>query len=98
MYFAEWRIHRGLTQEQLAERVGSGKSAVSKLESGKNKFNLSTLEAWADALSCDPTDFFRSPPSGSETEEESLAEMLKKASPKERRAALAAVAAMLKAS
>lgn len=61
MYFAEWRDHRGLTQEQLAARVGTTKGAVSKLENGRSLFNQSSLEAWADALACEPGDFYHPP-------------------------------------
>lgn len=61
MFFAEWRKARGLSQEQLAARLGTTKSAVSKLETGATRFNQSSLEAWADALSCEPADFYHHP-------------------------------------
>jgi transcriptional regulator with XRE-family HTH domain len=62
-YFREWREFRGLTQEQLAELLGTGKSAVSKMERGENKYNQYSLEAWADALNCEPSDLISRPPS-----------------------------------
>ena len=55
-YFREWRDHRGLTQAQLAERMGTTKAAVSKMELGQNVYNQSSLEAWAEALQCEPSD------------------------------------------
>lgn len=62
-FFKEWREHRGLTQEQLAERLGTNKSGVSKIERGENRYNQSNLEAWADALQCEPSDLIsRLPP------------------------------------
>lgn len=61
MFFAEWREARGLTQEQLAARLDTTKGAVSKMENGHTLFNQSSLEAWADALSCEPGDFYHPP-------------------------------------
>lgn len=61
MFFAEWREARGLTQDQLAARIGATKGAVSKLENGHTLFNQSSLEAWADALGCEPGDFYHHP-------------------------------------
>jgi transcriptional regulator with XRE-family HTH domain len=97
MYFREWRLHRGLTGEQLAERLETGKGSISKLENGYTLFNQSNLEAWADALSCDPIDFFRPPPKDGEPDEKAVTALLKKASPEDRQKALAVVSAMLKA-
>ena len=61
-YFKEWRVFRGLTQQQLADRLETTKGAVSKLESGTNVYNQSSLEAWADALSCEPSDLISRDP------------------------------------
>lgn len=55
-FFKEWRKFRGLTQEDLAGRVGVTPPAISQLERGLQGFNNSTLEALADALSCTPGD------------------------------------------
>lgn len=55
-YFKEWRKKAGLTQEQLAERVGVTASSISQLENGKQGFTDTTLEALAWALNCDPAD------------------------------------------
>ncbi|AYD00001.1 helix-turn-helix transcriptional regulator [Neorhizobium sp. NCHU2750] len=55
-FFKEWRKHRGLTQEDLAERVGVSTSSISQLERGLQGFTDSTLEAIAEALSCKPGD------------------------------------------
>lgn len=38
------RIRDGLTQEQLAERMGTSVSAISRLESGQHRPNVATLE------------------------------------------------------
>lgn len=39
----EERLKAGLTQEQLAERIGTKKSYISRLENGKSDVQLSTL-------------------------------------------------------
>jgi transcriptional regulator with XRE-family HTH domain len=43
------RKEQGMSQRDLARRVGTGQSAVSVWESGKD-INVSTLARWADAL------------------------------------------------
>ncbi len=44
------RIERGLTQKELAQRIGTRQSAVSRLESGVYNPSLSFLQKVADAL------------------------------------------------
>ncbi len=39
----ETRLQEGLTQEQLAERLGTRKTYISRLENGKSDIQLSTL-------------------------------------------------------
>lgn len=53
-YFKQWRKYRGLTQEALAERIGVTPSTISQLETAKQGFTNSTLEALAEALTCEP--------------------------------------------
>lgn len=55
-YFKEWRKRAGLTQEQLADRIGVTPSSISQLENGKQGFTDTTLEALAFALNCTPSD------------------------------------------
>jgi len=48
------RTKAGLTQDAVAERMGTTKSAVSRLESaGKHAPSLSTLKRYAEAVGCD---------------------------------------------
>ncbi len=48
------RLKAGLTQEQVAEHMGTTKSAVSRLESaGKHSPSVSTLKKYAEAVGCD---------------------------------------------
>ena len=44
------RAELGMTQEQLAERMGTSHSAISRIESGQHRTSVSTLERLADAL------------------------------------------------
>lgn len=48
------RSRSGLTQEAVAERMGTTKSAVSRLESaGKHAPSITTLKKYAQAVGCD---------------------------------------------
>lgn len=50
----EARMKAGLTQDAVAERMGTTKSAVSRLESaGKHAPSLSTLKRYAEAVGCE---------------------------------------------
>ena len=50
---AERRVARGLSQRDLAERVGTTQSAIARLESGGRPPRIDTLLRIADALDCD---------------------------------------------
>lgn len=48
------RTKAGLTQDAVAQRMGTTKSAVSRLESaGKHAPSLSTLKRYANAVGCE---------------------------------------------
>lgn len=48
------RMRAGLTQEEVAEAMGTTKSAVSRLEAaGKHSPSVSTLKKYAQAVGCD---------------------------------------------
>ncbi len=51
---AQERSRRGLTQEQLAERIDSGNVYISLLESGRRQPSLNTLLLLAEALEISP--------------------------------------------
>lgn len=61
-FFRAWRKYRGLTQEQVAERVGMAVSSVSQLETGKQGFTDQTLVDFAHALDCEPGDLLSRDP------------------------------------
>jgi ribosome-binding protein aMBF1 (putative translation factor) len=44
------RAELGLTQEQLAKRMGTSHSAISRIESGQHRTSVATLERLANAL------------------------------------------------
>ena len=52
--FLKARAAQGLTQAQLAEKIGTTQSAVARMESGSGKHSPSfaTLAKYAEALSC----------------------------------------------
>lgn len=90
-YFAAWRKEKGLTQEQLAERLEVSQEQISRLETGRNEFTLSMIHAWADALGIDPEAFWR-PPKAPKNE---LAEIARRLDAKKRAQAVRVVRAML---
>ena len=52
--FLKARAAQGLTQAQVAEKIGTTQSAVARMESGMGKHSpsLSTLKKYAEALEC----------------------------------------------
>lgn len=49
-FLKEWRKVRGLTQEQLAERLGTSRSNYGRIEKREVPYNQDILEAAAEAL------------------------------------------------
>lgn len=60
-FLPEWRNHFNLTQEQLAERIGTGKGQISKLETGAQRFNDKWIALCAEGLNIEPGDLLRDP-------------------------------------
>jgi len=46
----KYRMDKGLSQQRLAEMVGTSHSQVSRIESGRHRTNLDTLQRIAKAL------------------------------------------------
>jgi len=61
-FIKEWRKYRGLTMDRLADRLEISKATLSRIESGKQPYTQDTLEALADALSCEPADLIMRDP------------------------------------
>ena len=64
---AAFRKERGLTLEELGERVGLSQGQMSRLENGRQGLRSATLLRIAEALGVQPIQFFVSP--GDEDEE-----------------------------
>jgi transcriptional regulator with XRE-family HTH domain len=52
-FIRQWRDHRGLTLEQLGDRLEMTPSYLSMLERGQRGYTQETLEAIAEALQTD---------------------------------------------
>lgn len=61
-FIREWRKYRGLTQEQLADRIEQTSGGISQLENGLINYTQPTLEALAVALNCEPGDLLSRDP------------------------------------
>lgn len=61
LYIAEWREDKGLTQQQLGDRLGTSDVTVSRWETGKRKPDLDAQAAIAEALGISPGDLYRHP-------------------------------------
>jgi DNA-binding XRE family transcriptional regulator len=48
------RMNAGLTQEQVAERMGTTQSAIARIESGKTMPSMKTLTRYAKVLNMRP--------------------------------------------
>lgn len=96
-YLKEWREYRGLTQQQLADRLpsgrdgrGPGKDQVSRWERSQRGMTMEVQAALAEALSIAPGQLFHDP------EEPSADDLLRGASPEQRRQAFAIIETLLK--
>ena len=89
LFLAEWRERRGLSQEALAERVGTTKASISRWENFERDMTTNVLAAIAAALNLEPIQLFRHP------DEPNLDDMLASASPQLRRKAVAILSALL---
>lgn len=69
-FIRAWRMHRKMTQDALAEKIGVTSGAISQLENGLINYTQPTLEAIARALECSPADLLYGPPAKTEDEAE----------------------------
>lgn len=58
LHIKETLKKRGLTQNELAERLGINRVSLSRLLSDKNDMRVSTIRKIADAIGCDVSEFF----------------------------------------
>jgi transcriptional regulator with XRE-family HTH domain len=60
-FLKEWREYRDLTQEQLAEKMGTTKGTISKLETGAQPLRDKWVALSSLALGIQPRDLLRHP-------------------------------------
>lgn len=65
-FIREWRKFRGMTQEQLAERIGISRPHLSKIEKNARKYDQAFLEAAAQELRATPADLIMRDPTDPE--------------------------------
>jgi transcriptional regulator with XRE-family HTH domain len=58
----EWRLVRGMRQEDLAKAVGTVKSLISRYETGETGMSFEMQLRIMEALRITPTEFFLAPP------------------------------------
>lgn len=94
-FFKEWRKYRGMTQEELADKIGVSPPSISQLERGIQGFTDSTLKTLADALECKPGDLLMRNPLDTDAPW-SIWDNVKNSEPEKRAAIVAVVETMLK--
>lgn len=72
---AALRLKTGMSQQQLADALGTSQSAVARMEKGNGNHTMDVVRAWAKALGVTPNDLFdafEACQKGSQAETESL--------------------------
>lgn len=65
-FIREWREFRGLTLEQLADRIGTTHPTLSRVERAIAPYSQAMLEALSVALGCEPADLLMRNPNDPE--------------------------------
>jgi len=60
-YIREWREHKGLTQDRLAELLDTNRGQISKLERGELRMNDTWIKGISSALQISPADLLIEP-------------------------------------
>lgn len=96
-YLKEWRLSKGKTQQEIADRLplgddgkSTGKDQISRWERFERGITMEAQAALAEALGIEPWQLFQHP------DTPSADELLKNASPQRRREIIAVVETMLK--
>ena len=74
----------GMSQEELAEKVGIGQQSLSRMEQGKTAPRFERLQNLADALDCRVVDLFAEPQESADFYVASLAELFSALSDEQR--------------
>lgn len=91
-FLRQWREVRGLTQEQLADRMEISVPLLSQIENGKRPYTQATLEAAAEALGTDPGSLVMRDPS----QDDALWSIIDGLKPAERKRAVTIIEALKK--
>lgn len=89
-YLKEWRLAKGLTQQDLADRLDIAKGQISRWENNQRALTMDVQVALADALDIDPGLIFHDPA------QPSADELLRNATPEQRRQAFTVIEALLR--
>ena len=96
-FLKEWREHKGLTQQQLADRLPlgdegkpTGKDQISRWERKKRGMTMEVQAALAEALGISPGALFHDPA------QPSADELLRNATPEKRREVFAVIETLLR--
>lgn len=97
-YFKQWRKHRGLTQEQVIDRLAAmddplipqTTASLSRLENGKQPYTQRSLEALAEVYQCEPDQLLGRDP----TKEGEVIDLVAQLTERQRRQALAVIDAI----
>jgi transcriptional regulator with XRE-family HTH domain len=92
-FIREWRKHRGLTLEQLAERIGMTHQNLGRIERFLVPYNQRALEALAEALRTEPASLVMRNP----LQTDAPWELAEKWTPQERDIAIAMIRALRQA-
>jgi transcriptional regulator with XRE-family HTH domain len=65
-FLKEWREHRQLSQEKLAEALDMTQGMISQLETGRINYTSNHLDLLAKALMCEPADLLTRDPNDPE--------------------------------
>jgi transcriptional regulator with XRE-family HTH domain len=85
LFLKEWREARGLTLQQVADRLEVDRSTIQRHETNNRRLTTDHLTQLAAALDCEPQDLWRDP---TQVSQEDIARGLLELSPAQRRQAL----------
>ena len=68
LYMRDWRLVRGMSQEDMADLLGTDRTCISKIENGhrvrSNVDGENYIELYARALEIEISDLYRNPQQG----------------------------------
>jgi len=82
-YLKAWREYRGYSQEDVERETGISQGSLSKLETGRSRYNRDNLELLANLYLCNPADLIGRDPEQSQ----SIVELWNMLPPQERQTA-----------